>query len=493
MAVTEFIAAIDISSTKMYGIVGRKEPDGSLQILAFNETSSSSFMKKGIIYNIDKASMAMKSVIKQLKLQLNSDIRQIYVGINAQSMITKENSIRLDFDNPTVIEQAHIDEITDQNGNKVLQDKSYTLIDVYPQEYKIGLDSRDIPKGIQTSKPLIGNFVNVISSNRVENSIDLCFEKLNNDEGINIALADLTSSHIASAELLLSGEEKEAGCAFVNFGAETTAVSIYQNNKLRSFTVIPLGGRNLTKDLTLLKIIESRAEDIKYKYGNVFVDDSKDIKDETIYKEVNSNEELKAKDINNLIAARQQEIIQNVWYQIQKSKYANNLNAGIIYTGGAGKIVGMKPLIQRITKFTKVKEATLQPLRVNYSSVINSLIDPIEDSRLYMIYSLLLLGNINCAPKVIGQSGSLFGGETLIEDQEKDKAALEEEAKKIKEEEEEAARAKELQEQREREEKARLAKEKDKEEKKKKQGFWNTIKGKISSKVENTIDSWSED
>lgn len=483
MAVTEFVAAIDISSTRMYGIVGKKTLDGSLQILAFNETSTSSFMKKGVIYNIEKATMAIKSVVEQLELQLRGRIEQIYVGINAQSMQSKLNTVELNFDAPTVIDQSHIDDITDINSNQLSLENNYKLISVYPQEYNIGVDSRDVPKGIKTSKPLVGNYVNIISNNKVIDNINSCFDNL------EVELADLTPSHIAAAELLISNEEKEAGCAFVNFGAETTTISIYKNKKIRNLVVIPIGGNTLTRDLTSLKIIMDRAEDIKLRVGDVCYNEADENKQKTIYKAPNSSEELSYEDINNILSYRQNEIIQNVWNQIQKSKFANELNEGIIYTGGASKIRGLKEMIQSVTKFNKVKEATLQPLHVTHSEMIEKLIGQVDHNRMYMCYSMLLLAKNNCAPKVKGANRELFAEEELINNQNKDSDNILAESKRKAEEIAAADRELELRATREREQQIQKEKEEERKLNKQKKSFGAKMKNYLGE----ITDSWLKD
>ena len=95
MATTEFIAAIELSSSKISGIAGKKNSDGSIQVLAYAREDAASFIHKGVIYNIDKTAQALTSIINKLESQLNNSIAKVYVGIGGQSLRTVKNAVTM--------------------------------------------------------------------------------------------------------------------------------------------------------------------------------------------------------------------------------------------------------------------------------------------------------------------------------------------------------------------------------------------------------------
>ena len=135
MATTDFIAAIELSSSKISGIAGKKNSDGSIQVLAYACEDASPFIHKGAIYNIDKAAQALTSIINKLEGQLNNSIAKVYVGIGGQSLRTVRNAVSRTLEEESIISQELVDAICDENRDVPLVDMS--VLDVAPQEYKI--------------------------------------------------------------------------------------------------------------------------------------------------------------------------------------------------------------------------------------------------------------------------------------------------------------------------------------------------------------------
>ena len=132
MATTEFIAAIELSSSKISGIAGKKNSDGSIQVLAYAREDAASFIHKGVIYNIDKTAQALTSIINKLESQLNNSIAKVYVGIGGQSLRTVKNAVSRVLEEEGIISQELVDAISDENLEVPLIDMS--VLDVAPQE-----------------------------------------------------------------------------------------------------------------------------------------------------------------------------------------------------------------------------------------------------------------------------------------------------------------------------------------------------------------------
>ena len=222
MATTEFIAAIELSSSKISGIAGKKNSDGSIQVLAYAREDASSFIHKGVIYNIDKTAQALTSIINKLESQLNNSIAKVYVGIGGQSLRTVKNAVSRVLEEEGIISQELVDAISDENLEVPLMDMS--VLDVAPQEYKIDNNLQADPVGV-AGKRITGNFLNIVARASLKKNLEHSFEQA------KVEIADLLIAPIALANAVLTESEMRSGCALVDFGADTTTVSVYKNNK----------------------------------------------------------------------------------------------------------------------------------------------------------------------------------------------------------------------------------------------------------------------
>ena len=432
MTITNFIAAIELGSSKIRGMAGTRNSDGSINVLAYADEDSTDFIRKGIVYNLDKTSQALNNIINVLEGKLNESIAKVYIGVSGQSLRSVHNSISKEvLQEDKIIDQKLMDLLSDENLEIPLIDLD--ILEVAPQEYKIGNNLQIDPKGVATDH-IEGRFLNIVANKELKKRIEYCFEEA------QIEIAELLVSPLTSANVILSEKEKRAGCALIDFGANTTTVSIYRDNLLRFLTIIPLGGENITKDLMALQIEENEAEHIKLTIGNACLEKNG---------QENSDEEEKAKytledgrkidleDILLAIEARMEEIVANVWHQIQVSGYDDKLLAGIILTGGASKIKNLRKLIQEKTTIVQVRRAD-NTLKIHTSNK-----EFAEEASKNTIIGLLYAGQENCRQiPVMKEPVDLFENDEDLKRQEEEakKIAIEKEKKK---QEEEARKAKE--------------------------------------------------
>ena len=160
MATTDFIAAIELSSSKISGIAGKKNSDGSIQVLACARENAASFIRKGVIYNIDKTAQALTSIINKLEGQLDNSIAKVYVGMGGQSLRTVKNAVSRELKEENIISQELIDEICDENLDVPLMDMN--ILDVAPQEFKIDNNMYFDPVGV-AGKSITGHFLNIVA------------------------------------------------------------------------------------------------------------------------------------------------------------------------------------------------------------------------------------------------------------------------------------------------------------------------------------------
>ena len=238
------------------------------------QRTSSDFIRKGVIYNLDKTAQSLTSIIKKLESTLKASIGKVYVGIGGQSLRTIRNTEVRHLEEETKISQELIDSLMDSNREVPIIDQD--ILEVAPQEYKVGINLLADPVGVP-SDHIEGRFLNIIARSSVKQNIDKCFKQA------GIEIADYIISPLALANAVLTNSEKRSGCMFIDFGADTTTVSVYKNNILRHLAVIPLGGSNITKDICSQQIEEEDAEELKKKYGNAYADKSEDGDDNPTY------------------------------------------------------------------------------------------------------------------------------------------------------------------------------------------------------------------
>ena len=420
MAITEFIAAVELGSTKISGMAGKKSEDGTLQILAFAQEKSTALVKKGVVYNLELTAQTIAKVIATLEKTIGAKIAKVYVGISGQSVHTIRNVISRNLDRVDIITQSLIDSISDENIGLPVENKE--ILEVIPQEFKIGNNLQKNPVGV-ASDQVEGRYLNVVARKAVNDNL------LYSVEQAKVEVADLIVSPLATAKLVVSDADKKSGCAFVDFGADTTTVAIFKNEILRFLTVIPLGGNNITKDITSLKIEPSIAENLKIDTGNLNYENNSKDECETIFVDEDRTREVPIFKINEVIRARSEEIVANVWNQIQLSGFDDQLLAGIIITGGASNQRGLVDLIKKTTHIERVKFGRPQ-INLSHSKQIEELIDKEYPNCLNTILGLLAVGDINCAKIEKPTEGSLFEGEHLITEQENKRTATQEEAEK---------------------------------------------------------------
>ena len=390
MAAKEFIVAIELGSSKITGIAGKKSMDGSLQVLAVVREDATSCIRKGVVYNIDKTSACLTNIIKKLKTLLKSEISQVYVGVGGQSIRSIRNSSVKKLPEDTIISQDIINELMDNNRSTAYPDLE--ILDAATQEYKVGTQYQIDPVGIQSDK-IEGNFLNIVCRKAFYRNLNKCFENA------NISIAEMYLAPIALAHSVLT--EKRSGCMLVDLGADTTTVSVYYKNILRQLSVIPLGGNNITKDIASLQMEEAQAEEMKLKYASAVTDNEEIDTDKTL--PIDSERSVPFQTFVELVEARLTEIIQNAWNQVPP-EYNDKLLGGIILTGGGSKMKDIKKAFASITGIQKIRIAGSVTQKVTSTDKDVNARDGVMNTAL----GLLAKGDMNCAGSTINPSTDLF-------------------------------------------------------------------------------------
>ena len=374
MATTEFIAAIELGSSKITGVAGKKNSDGSMQVLAYAQEDSSTFIRKGVIFNLDKTAQSLTSIINRLEGELKNSIAKVYVGIGGQSLRTVRNVVSRDLEEEAIISEELVSAIGDENIAIPVVDMD--ILDVAPQEYKVGNNLQANPVGLVGSH-IEGRFLNIVARASVRKNLEHCFQQA------KIDIADQLIAPLVTANAVLTESERRSGCALIDFGADTTTISVYKNNILRFLTVLPLGG-------TTLQMEEEEAERLKKAYGDALYEEDPE-QEEATCKLDDDNRIIKVADLNNIIEARAEEIVANVWNQIQLSSYEDKLLAGIILTGGAANLKNLDETLRKRSKIEKIRMAKLPRNTVHAPNNILK-----KDGSQNTLFGLLFEGNQNC-------------------------------------------------------------------------------------------------
>lgn len=381
MAATDFIVAIELGSTRISGIAGKKNADGSINILAYAFEKSDDCIKKGVIYNLDKTTQKLTSVIKELENKLQAGIKKVYIGVGGLSLRSTKNTESRQLGDDTRISQAIIDSMMQANMETPLLD--YEILAVEPQEYKVGNNLLTEPVGT-TASSIEGNYLNIIARPSVKQNIRQCLAHTGYE------IAGFTISPMATADTVLTTNEKRSGCALIDFGADTTTVAIYKNNLLRHVCVIPLGGNNITKDICSKQIEEDDAELIKLKYASAYTEhkEGEEIQDSECC--LDGKCSIMSRTLEDIVEVRLNEIITNVFNQIKLSNYSDGLMAGIVVTGGVSNMPNIDKAITNITKIEKVRIA-----HTGETNIAGNVTLP-KDGKSNTLIGILLSGEENC-------------------------------------------------------------------------------------------------
>lgn len=324
-----YIAAIEIGSSKVSCAVATIDENKALSVIALEEEKLIDSVRYGCVKNIDDVCSSVRNVIARIENRAGISPRRlegVYVGIGGRSVSLKSKEISEDFNEDIEITEQILSRLEASVDRTIIPDK-YELLALDPREHFVDNTVSQKPLGT------IGNHIKitfnlVIGKSLIKNNISRVF-----DERLHLPVFDYILRPTAQADVVLTDDEKRLGCVIIDFGAETTTVSIYKNGALQYLSTLPLGSRNITRDLTALNITEARAEELKLKYGSVSISDLKQYNDPI--------DGINSKDIHEYISARADEIIANITEQLNYAKLdPADLPSGIIIIGKGAKLRG---------------------------------------------------------------------------------------------------------------------------------------------------------
>jgi cell division protein FtsA len=338
---TELVVALDIGTTKVCAIAGRKNEHGKLEILGVGKVDSVGVMR-GVVTNIEKTVNAISEAISAAERMAKQKFSHVHVGIAGQHIKSLQHRGILTRDNDhTEISQKDIQRLMN-DMHKLVLPPGDKILHVIPQEYTVDNEQGITDPIGMSGVRLEANFHIITGQISASNNIHRCVERT------TLKVESMTLEPIASAVAVLSEEEKEAGIALVDIGGGTTDITIFQEGIIRHTAVIPFGGNVITSDIKEgCTVMQHQAEALKVKFGAALSEEVYDNRIITIpgikgrdYKEISE------KNLARIIQARMEEIFDYVVWEIRRSGYERKLIGGIVLTGGGSLLRDIEKLCE---------------------------------------------------------------------------------------------------------------------------------------------------
>ncbi len=337
----DVVVALDIGTTKVCCLAGRKNSHGKIEILGVGKVESVGVLR-GVVSNIEKTVNAICEAVEIAERNAGMKFRSVHVGIAGQHIKSLQHrGILTRESDHTEIARRDIDRIVNDMFKLVLPpgDK---IIHVFPQEFTV-----DSEQGITDPIGMCGvrleaNFHIITGQITAVNNIFRCIEKA------GLKVADLTLEPIASADATLSEEEKQAGVALVDIGGGTTDITVFHEGIIRHTAVIPFGGNVITADIKEgCTVMQPQAEKLKVKFGSAL---AKEVYDNRIITipglKGRDHKEISEKNLARIIQARMEEVLDYVLWEIRRSGYERKLIGGVVLTGGGALMAHAEQLTE---------------------------------------------------------------------------------------------------------------------------------------------------
>lgn len=383
---SDIVVAVDIGTTKVCAIAGRRNQYGKIEILGMGKVKSEG-VNRGVVSNIDKTVKAIKDAIEIAEKSANCKFKKVHVGIAGQHIKSIHH-------HGILMREEGLEEINNADVEKLINDM-YRLVlppgdkilHVIPQEFTVD-DEADIidPVGMSGVR-LEANFHIITGQVTASRNILRCVEK------VGLEVADITLEPIASAAAVLSEEEKEAGIALVDIGGGTTDITIFKDGIIRHTAVIPFGGNVITNDIKEgCTVMQEYAEKLKVRFGSALAEEIYDNRIITIAGlRGREPKEISEKNLSRIIQARVEEIFDYVLWEVRRSGFEGKLLGGIVLTGGGSLLKNINLLSEYHTGMNTRIGIPTEHLAHKYDGMVDSpiyatgiglLINAIENSNI---------------------------------------------------------------------------------------------------------------
>jgi cell division protein FtsA len=335
------VVGLDIGTTKICAIVGRRSKNGKIEVLGIGKAESAG-VTRGVVSNIDKTVQGIIQAVDIAGTQSNVEIKVVNVGIAGQHIKSLQHrGLITRRDLQSEISRKDIDKLIEDMYNLVMP-PGEEIIHVLPQEFTV-----DSEPGVKDPIGMAGvrleaNFHIISGQVTAIKNIVKCVNKA------KLESEELILEPLASSESVLSDEEKEAGVVLVDIGGGTTDVAIFHEGIIRHTAVIPFGGNSVTEDIREgCAVMRNIAEQLKVRFGSALAEENKE-NEIVCVPGLRGREpkEISVKNLAFIIQARMEEIIEHVYYEIKSSGYEKKLIAGIVITGGGAQLKHLPQMVE---------------------------------------------------------------------------------------------------------------------------------------------------
>lgn len=363
----EYVAAIDLGTTKVVSIIGKKNTNGKLQIVSYSKAPSTG-IKRGVVLNIEETVTSIQRTIEEVQLNSGILFSEVFVGIAGQHIRSVRNRGYINLsDSDHVVNIDDVQKLID-DMYKIPTEIGEEILHVLPQNFIVDNESGiKNPIGM-SGKRLEANFHIVIGQTSSAKNIEKCVNR------VDLIVSDLVLEPLASAEAVLTDDEKEAGVVLVDIGGGTTDVAVFFDGIVRHTAVIPFGGNVITNDIKEgCSILQRQAEQLKVQFGSALGDMAPEDKIVTI-PGISGREpkEISFKSLAYIIQSRMEEIIDYITFEVENSGYAEKLSAGIVLTGGGALLRHLSQLVKFKTGYDVRIGYPNEHLTADSSEEINS-------------------------------------------------------------------------------------------------------------------------
>ncbi|GGW37334.1 cell division protein FtsA [Arenibacter certesii] len=342
-----YSVGLDIGTTKIVAIIGKENEYGKIEVLGIGRSKSLG-VHRGVVNNITQTIKSIQQSVEQAEANSGLKISSVVVGIAGQHIRSLQHSDYITRPkSEDVINEHDVDKLCNQ-VYKLVMLPGEEIIHVLPQEFKVdGQAEIKQPMGMYGGR-LEANFHVVVGQVSSIRNVGRCIKSA----GLN--LANITLEPLASANAVLSQEEKEAGVALIDIGGGTTDLAIFKDGIIRHTAVIPFGGNVITEDIKEgCSIIEKQAELLKIKFGSAWPGENKDNEIVSIPGlRGREPKEITLKNLSKIIHARVVEIVEQAYVEIKNyghEEQKKKLIGGIVLTGGGSQLKHLKQLVEYIT------------------------------------------------------------------------------------------------------------------------------------------------
>lgn len=363
----EIVVALDIGTTKICVMAGRRDVHGKLEILGIGKVESVGVLR-GVVSNIEKTVKAISDAIAEAERRAGLEIGVVNVGIAGQHIKSLQHRGILTRD--SLHEEISRNDIEDLISDmyKLVLPPGDKIIHVIPQEYIVDNEQGIIDPIGMSGIRLEANFHIITGQITAIKNLQKCVEKA------GLEMANLTLEPIASAAAVLSQEEMEAGIALVDIGGGTTDLAIFHEGIIRHSAVIPFGGNVITKDIKEgCRVMGSQAEKLKVKFGCAMAAELKENRVITIPGlKGRPHKEISERNLAHIIQARMEEILDHIYWEIRRSGFERKLSGGIVLTGGGALLRNLTDLVEYHTGMTARLGMPIEHLAHGYDKSVAS-------------------------------------------------------------------------------------------------------------------------